>query len=299
MSRLSFQKKLEQAGAGARTLFVTAVILGLAAAVFWLSRHATGKNPVVAGSGGLSDGAMAVLKKLDAPVTIHFYTLLDKTSVPAATFAFAERVNDLLTKYQQAGDGKIFVTRFQKFSDADAASADGITPFNLDKGEACFLGLAVASGKNTEALARLQPEWEPALEFDLARAIQRVAATAAPAKPAPEVAKPSPEIIASINRLIPDVSAVSVEQADQIFHAEFVKQCAEVGTEVEAQINAAQQQVVNAQNSGSPADLEAAQKNLAQVQLAQGERLKEIAAQLPIRLAVFKQMKSASTNEAK
>src|ERR1019366_5995723 len=144
----------------------------------------------------------------------------------------------------------------------------------------------IASGKNQESFARLQPEWEPALEYDLARAILRVAATAAPAKPAPEIAKPSPEIIASINRLIPDVNATSVEAADQIFHAEFMKQCAEAGTEMETQINAAQQQVVQAQPGGPRAALEPPKKTLSRVQLAQGEKLKRVAARLQIQLAV-------------
>jgi hypothetical protein len=115
---------------------------------------------------------------------------------------------------------------------------------------------------------------------------------------APEIAKPSPEIIASINRLIPDVSVVSVEQAGQIFHAEFVKQCGAVGAELETQVNAAQQQVVQAQNGGSGSDLQAARQHLQQVQLAQGEKLKQLAADLQTQLAVFQQMKAA-TNPAK
>src|ERR1017187_10469995 len=123
---------------------------------------------------------------------------------------------------------------------------------------------------------RPKPEWEPSPEYDRAGGLARVAAVAAPAKPAPEIAKPSPEIIASINRLIPDVSVVSVEQAGQIFHAEFVKQCGAVGAELETQVNAAQQQVVQAQNGGSGSDLQAARQHLQQVQLAQGEKLKKL-----------------------
>lgn len=124
-------------------------------------------------------------------------------------------------------------------------------------------------------------------------------AVAAPAPPAPEVARPSPAITASIKKLIPDVSTVSVEQADQIFHAEFLKRCGELGTELEKQINAAQQKVMAAQTGGTPVDLEAAQKNLAQVQLAQAEKLKAIAADLPVQLAVFQRIKNGDTNAVK
>ena len=273
-----------------------AFVLGIALTGIWFHQH-----HAVSESDGLSVSTKNLLGELAAPVTIHYYSLLPAGSADARLQAFAGRVAHLLNAMQAASGGKIQLSSFDAPADASAAaaSADGIKPFNLDKGDACFLGLAIASGKNTEAFARLAPEWEPALEFDLARAIQRVTATAAPAKPAPEVAKPSPEIIASINRLIPDASAVSVEQANQIFHDEFVRQCGEVGTEVEAQINAAQQQVLQAQNSGDEAALEAARKNLAQVQVAQGEKLKDVAAQLQTRLAVFQRMKSATTNEAK
>ena len=273
-----------------------AFVLGIALTGLWFHQHLA-----VSKSDGLSASTRNMLGQLSGPVTIRYYSLLPAGSADETLQAFAGRVAQLLAAMQAASGGKIQLFSFDVPAETNsaAAGADGIQAFNLDKGDACFLGLAIDSGKNQEAFARLQPEWEPALEFDLARAIQRVAAIAAPARPAPEVARPSPEIIASINRLIPDVNAVSVEQADQIFHAEFVKQCGEVGAEVEAQINAAQQQVVQAQNSGDAAALEAARKNLARVQVAQGEKLKDVAVQLQIRLAVFQRMKASATNAPK
>jgi len=270
-------------------------LLGAALTGIWFQYHQAGSGAV-----GLSAPTKNLLGQLEAPVTIRYYSLLPGNTDETLQ-AFAGRVAQLLNAVQAASGGKVQIASFDTPAETNtaAASADGLQPFNLDKGDACFLGLAIASGKNKESFARLQPEWEPALEYDLARAILRVAATAAPAKPAPEIAKPSPEIIASINRLIPDVNAASVEDADQIFHAEFMKQCAEAGTEMEAQINAAQQQVVQAQTSGSPADLEAAKKNLSQVQLAQADKLKQVAARLQIQLAVFQRMKNSATNAAK
>jgi hypothetical protein len=68
---------------------------------------------------------------------------------------------------------------------------------------------------------------------------------------------------------------------------------------MEAQINAAAQKVVSAQNSGSPAELEAARKKLSQVQLDQTEKLKEVAAHLQLQLDAFQQMKTAVTNAPK
>ena len=92
-------------------------------------------------------------------------------------------MTQLLTAVQAAAGGKIQLTSLDApvETNAAAASADGIQPFNLDKGDACYLGLAIISGKDKESLARLQPEWEPALESDLVRAILRVATAASPA----------------------------------------------------------------------------------------------------------------------
>ena len=280
-----------------RPLVLAAIffILGAGLTGAWFHYHESSRN-----ADELSEPARNALEHLAVPVTIRFYSLLPAGSASAEERAFSERVESLLAAVQAASANKIQLARLDATVETNvaAASADGIQPFNLDKGDACFLGLVIAGGKNRETFARLQPEWEPALEYDLARAIARVAAVAAPAKPAPEIAKPSPEIIASINRLIPDVSVVSVEQAGQIFHAEFVKQCGAVGAELETQVNAAQQQVVQAQNGGSESDLQAARQHLQQVQLAQGEKLKQLAADLQTQLAVFQQMKAA-TNPAK
>jgi hypothetical protein len=280
-------------------LLLAVFAFGLGAALAVVLFHLHGSR--TENSSGLSTSTQKVLGQLAAPVTIHYYSLLPSDSADETLQAFAGRVAQLLTAMQTASGGKIQLASFNvpAETNSSAASADGIQAFNLDKGDACFFGIAIASGKNKESLARLQPEWEPALESDLARTILRVTATAATAKPAPEIAKPSPEIIASVSRLIPDVSAVSTAQASQIFSAEYLKQCGVVGAEMETEVNAAAQQVVQAQNSGSQADLEAAQKKLAQAQLAQGQKLKSLAAQLQAQLAVFQQMKTAASNGIK
>jgi hypothetical protein len=281
-----------------RPLVLAAIffILGAGLTGAWFHYHKSSRN-----ADELSEPARNALEHLAVPVTIRFYSLLPAGSASAEERAFSKRVESLLAAVQAASADKIQLTRLDATVETNvaAASADGIQPFNLDKGDACFLGLVIAGGKNRETFARLQPEWEPALEYDLVRAIARVAATAAPAKPAPEIAKPSTETIAAINRLIPDVNAVSTEQAGQIFSAEYLKQCGEVGAEMEAQVNAAAQQVVQAQTSGSPTDLEAAQKKLALAQVAQGQKLRGLAAQLQAQLAVFQQMKAAATNGVK
>jgi len=274
-----------------------AFVLGVALAGGWFYTHRPGSE----NGSGLSTANQKLLGQLATPVSIRYYSLLPAGSADESLQAFAGRVAQLLNDLQTAGGGNIQISRFDQPAETNitAATADGIQAFNLDKGDACFLGIAISGGKNKECLSRLQPEWESALPYDLIRAILRVAALPAPAKVAPEVAKPSSETIATINRLIPDVSTVSVDQANQIFNAEYLKQCGVVGAEMEAMVNAAAQEVAQAQNSGSPADLEAARKKLAQAQVTQGERLKDLAVQLQIQQAVFQRMKSGAPNDAK
>jgi len=140
----------------------------------------------------------------------------------------------------------------------------------------------------------LQPEWELALEFDLVRTIVRVAAAGEPPKTAPSAPAPSPDTLTTIHRLIPDINATSADEADQIFHGEFVKQLVAAGTESEAQISAAQQQVIQATGKGSDADIAAAKKHLADLQQAQVEKFKAISDQLASENALFQQMKAQS-----
>ena len=76
---------------------------------------------------------------------IRFYSVLPPGSAPESLQDFSRRVDHLLSEFQSANDGKIHVIRNSSTSEAnaDAAAADGIHPFNLDKGDACFLGITV------------------------------------------------------------------------------------------------------------------------------------------------------------
>lgn len=279
-------------------LAIVFFVLGAALAGGWFYYQ---KTQASAGNGGLPTAVRSQLGNLAAPVTVHFYSVLPAGSVSDELKAFADRVEQLLAAANEASGGKLLVTRIDTGSDtnAAAAAAGGIQAFNLDKGDACFLGLTLTSGANKETIAQLQPEWESALPYDLVRTILRVAAAPAPAPIPREVAQPSAEIVNSIKTLIPDVSTVSVEDADQIFHSEFLKECAVAGTEMQEQLKDAQDQVVNAQDNGTAEELTVAQNNLLKVQLAQGERLKQIAADLQTRMAVFQKMKTEATNPGK
>jgi len=244
----------------------------------------------------LSGPTVDLLRHLNSPVEIRFYSVLPPGSAPEPLQDFSRRVDHLLSEFQSANDGKIRVTRNVSTSgaNADAASADGIHPFNLDKGDACFLGLTVACGERKESLPQIQPEWEPALEFDLTRAILHVTAT--PATSVVKASAPvSPEITNEVVRLIPDLKGTSLEDGTRILREAALQEFTVVGTEMENKLQIAQQQLSDAQNGQSEAEQQAAMKHLQEVQLEQGQKYKQIAARLQAELAVFQQMKAAAS----
>jgi hypothetical protein len=287
----------ERAGIRLPLLLVTFFLLGVGVSALWFYRNP--KRSVsneVEGiqTSSLSDRTKAVLAELRAPVEIRFYSLLDPGSVPVSLRDFASRVAQLLSEYQQAAKGMISVVRYDSVADttaADAASADGLKPLNLDKGEACYLGLTVAQNGRKETLQLLSPDWEPALESDLTRAILRVVKAKSPEKNPTPVVQLNAASIAEVKRAIPNLASVSVEQGTQILREAGVKELKAAADEMESQIKKAQDRLTQAQKGGSEAELAAARKQLMELQTEQVERLKEIAARLETQISVLRQLK--------
>jgi hypothetical protein len=268
-------------------------LLGAVLAGVWFKY---GKPATGAGVTQLSGPTVDLLRHLNSPVEIRFYSVLPPGSAPEPLQDFSRRVDHLLSEFQSANDSKIRVNRnvSTSGSNADAASADGMKPFNLDKGDACFLGLAVVSGERKESLPHLQAEWEPALEFDLARAILHVTATQSPAIVTPS-APVSSEVTNEVVRLIPDLKGTSLEDGTRILREAAFEEFTAAGTEMEDKLKVAQQQLSDAQNGQSEAEQQAAMKHLQEIQLEQGQKYKQIAARLQAKLAVFEQMKAAAS----
>jgi hypothetical protein len=276
-------------------LVPTFFLLGAVLAGVWFKygKHAAGS--LLPGQ-ELSGPTVDLLRHLNSPVEIRFYSVLPPGSAPEPLQDFSRRVDHLLSEFQSANDSKIRVTRnvSTSGSNADAAAADGIHPFNLDKGDACFLGLTVVCGERKESLPQIQPEWEPALEFDLARAILHVtpAQSSATIK---AIAPVSPEVTNEVVRLIPDLKGTSLEDGTRILREAAWQEFTAAGTEMENKLQAAQQQLSDAQNGQSEAEQQAAMKHLQEVQLEPGQKYKQIAARLQAELAVFEQMKAAAS----
>ena len=131
----------------------------------------------------LSDGTYAVLEKLQSPVRVRLYFSQGESGVPLPMKAYGRRVEDLLGEFRSASRGKVLVEKLDPQPDSDAedsATLEGIEAQVMPAGERFYLGLSVSYLDQKVALPALVPDRESLLEYDLTRAIARVASTEKP-----------------------------------------------------------------------------------------------------------------------
>jgi ABC-type uncharacterized transport system len=294
----------EQAGIRTTLLGVVCLLTVVGIGVVWFYRnaHRRAANASAETPGqelvALSPGTKAVLQRIDSPVEIRFYALLDLAGGADSLQILAARVDQLLSAYEQEASGKIKVIRYNSRSDfktaAAAAAADGIKPFNLDKGDACYLGLAVAHNGQKESFPQLSPEWEQALESDLSRAIARLINAPSSVEAAAAVSQIDPAVAEDVKRQIPNVASVSMEEGTRILRESALKDFKVMASEMEIQVREAEQRVSQAQNGKSEAEQQAALKQLQQVRAEQAAKLKEITARSSAQIEALRRLKDAA-----
>jgi hypothetical protein len=283
----------QEASARISVMVFVAFLLGAAAAAY-LVRRPTEPAPGPDRDGPrLSGVTREALQKLNTPVVIRFYALLDPASVPAATRDFAGRVDHLLAAYAEASGGKLSVVRYIATSEEamKAAAEDRLRPFNLDQGGACYLGLAMTSEARSETFPQLLPEWEAAVEPDLTRALLRLAPTSVGNARASVSELPESAVLDEVKRLVPNLASVSVEEGTRILREKTLQSFGEATKEMQLRIQESEQGLVTARNSGSPAEQQEALKKLQIVQAEQTQKLKQISAQLQAQLAALEHLK--------
>ena len=266
----------------------------MAGGIYWFW-SASSRNPADATGASptpLSAATRNALGRLESPLEIRFYSILDPVTVPASVTEFAGRVSRLLAAYQQEAGGKIKLTDVTSASNpkANAAPADGITAFNLDKGEPCYLGIALVLGGRKQTLAHLSPDWEQALEPDLTRAIIRLEDLTRPGPIPSAVSQVNTTAVQEVRALIPDIGGVSLQAGKQILQDAAYKEFAAAAKEIKD----AEQRLAEARNNGTEAERQAALQHLQQLQTQQGEKLKEIAARSRAQIETFEQLKAAA-----
>jgi len=129
----------------------------------------------------LSPATRKIVDRIDEPVTLRFFYSRDFAAAVPAIGSYAQRVQDLLREYAELSGGRIRLQIIDPtpFSEAeDRAVAFGLQKVPLDGREGgMFLGLV---GTNTtddvEAIAFLQADREPFLEYDISRMVHALSA---------------------------------------------------------------------------------------------------------------------------
>jgi ABC-type uncharacterized transport system involved in gliding motility auxiliary subunit len=130
----------------------------------------------------LSPGTKKILSGLQSPVKLKLY-MSQGESVPVQLRGFAQRVEDVVREFKSVAGQNLVVERYNPKPDSeeeDAAQLDGIEPQQLMSGESFYLGVAVNQLDRKQSIGAISPQRERLLEYDLVRAIARVAATERP-----------------------------------------------------------------------------------------------------------------------
>ncbi len=127
----------------------------------------------------LSKGTRNIISKLDTPVQIRFYCTQGENRMPVFLKTYAQRIEDLLAEYRQLSKGQIEVQKLDPEPDSDAedsAKLDGVEGQpTQDLSERVYLGISVTMLDSKEVIPFLSPSRERLLEYDISRAISRVA----------------------------------------------------------------------------------------------------------------------------
>jgi hypothetical protein len=288
-----------EAGA-ARTvvLALSCFVAGASLSAAWFYSHKTKPSHAVATDqdAGLSPLTMAALSTVKEPVEVRFYSLLDAKTVEPSVVDFAGRIDRLLAAFERHAEGKIRVARSVAYSDPalKSAAADGLAPFNRERGEVSYLGIAVSRGSRTDALAQLSPQWEAAVQYDLARAIIR-ASGEPPAPASTELSlEPDPQKLESVRRVIPDPQTVSVEDGTRLLREAAMKEFTAAVSESQTRLREAQERLAKAQQNGTAAEQETAIRELQETQAEQTRKLKEIAAAAEARMQAFRFLRATN-----
>jgi ABC-type uncharacterized transport system involved in gliding motility auxiliary subunit len=130
----------------------------------------------------LSPGTRKVLRELQSPVRLKLYVSQGE-SVPVPLRGFTQRVEDLVREFKSVAGPNLIVERYHPKPDSeeeDAAQLDGVEPQQLMSGEQFYLGASISQLDRKQSLPNIAPQRERLLEYDLIRAIARVASPERP-----------------------------------------------------------------------------------------------------------------------
>ncbi len=270
------------------------VVAGFVAGVFWQRHQTVLRQPpgmAPAHNLGLAESTTRQIANLPVPVEIRFYALFNEETPSDTLRDFATRVGRLLTAFEQAGRGKITVIRREEWSaeTAQSAGADGIRPQNLDRGEPFYLGVALLAGTRREALSQLRPEWEAALEFDLARALDRLTQPST----LPPAADTEAEAATreAVQRALPNLASLSLEEARDRLREDGRKAFETAVAAMQKELQVVQERIAKAEAAGDEAARQAGLQELQQIRARHTEWLGENARRLQAQVEALEHLK--------
>ena len=133
----------------------------------------------------LSAGTKKILDSLDSRITVRFYCTQAGNSMPPPLKIYSQRIDDMLQEYEREAKGHLLIEKYDPQPDSeaeDSARLNGVEgrstgPFDSDK---IYLGVVVSLLDEKFVLPWLTPDRERLLEYDLSRAIDRVASQSRP-----------------------------------------------------------------------------------------------------------------------
>ena len=131
----------------------------------------------------LSEGTKKLLRGLESPVKVKLYISRGEQAMPVPLRSFAQRVEDLAREFKSVAGNNLAIELYNPKPDSedeDAAQLDGIEAQQLFSGEQFYLGLTVSQLERKQAIPAVSAQRERLLEYDLARAIARVATAERP-----------------------------------------------------------------------------------------------------------------------
>ena len=176
----SSSKSSSSSSTGFNTLLVIAIVIVINYIVGGLGLGNFRVDVTEDGLYTLSQGTKNILGRIsdDKPVTVRFYVTNEERVMPPVLTTYARNVQDLLFEFQKASDGKVILEKLNPnpdTDDEDKAREDQIQGMQVNtEGDNIYLGMAIQSGSQKELIPFLNPTEETKLEYDIARAINKV-----------------------------------------------------------------------------------------------------------------------------
>lgn len=177
---MSSSKSNSSSSVGFTTLIVIAIVFVINYIVGGLGLGNFRVDVTQDGLYTLSKGTKNILDRInpDKPVTIRFYVSSDERVMPPILNTYARNAQDLLFEFQKASKDNVVLEKLAPNPDTDEedkAREDQIQGMQVNaEGDNVYLGLAIQSGSQKEVIPFLNPTEETKLEYDIARAINKV-----------------------------------------------------------------------------------------------------------------------------